>query len=199
MKRRPQITAVILAGGMGRRMGGQDKGLVEFEGRPLIAHVIDAVAPQVDGILVNANRNREEYGRFGHPVLADDLEGYQGPLAGILTAMKRAATPYLLVVPCDAPRLPGNLAEKLMTGLHDAQAEIAVARDHERLQPVHALLNTGLAADLEAFLASGERKIDRWYEQHRMTAVDFSDQPETFLNLNTPDDRNRLQARKRTG
>jgi len=95
--------------------------------------------------------------------------------------------------------MPGNLAEKLMRGLEEAQAEIAVARDHERLQPVHALLSTALAGDLEAFLASGERKIDRWYGQHRMTAVDFSDQPEAFLNLNTPDDRNRLQARKGTG
>ncbi len=199
MNRRSEITAVVLAGGMGRRMGGQDKGLVEFDGRPLVAHVIDAIAPQAGRLLINANRNPEVYGRFGHPVIADDIEGYQGPLAGILTAMKRADSPFLLVVPCDAPRLPDNLAEKLLAGLEQQAAEIAVAHDGKRLQPVHALLSTTLADDLEAFLAAGERKIDRWYGRHAMAVVDFSGQPETFVNVNTFDERNELQAGRRTG
>jgi len=199
MNQNSRITAVILAGGMGRRMGGQDKGLVEFEGRPLIAHVIDAVAPQVDRLLLNANRNREAYGQFGYPVVTDDLEGYQGPLAGILAAMKRATTPFLLVVPCDAPHLPGSLVERLLEALQRENADIAVAHDGERLQPVHALISTHLAGDLEAYLSSGERKIDRWYLRHPVTVVDFSDQPETFVNVNTLEERNQLEGRKVAG
>lgn len=199
MNRPSQITAVILAGGKGRRMAGRDKGLVEFEGRPLITHVIDAIAPQASELLINANRNREAYERFGYPVVADGLTGYQGPLAGILTAMKRATTPFLLVVPCDAPHLPGDLAEKLMIGLEQQEAEIAVAHDGQRLQPVHALLSTALAGDLETFLASDERRIDRWYGQHRMATVDFSRQQQAFANVNTLDERNALQESGQAG
>ncbi len=193
-KRQPQMTAVILAGGMGRRMGGKDKGLVELQGRPLVAHVIEAVAPQVSHLLINANRNQPVYARFGPPVLSDELEGFQGPLAGILTAMKKAPTPLLLVVPCDAPRPPADLGARLQRAMADADAEIAVAHDGDRLQPVHALIATALADDLESYLGSGKRKIDHWYARHRMVVVDFSDQPEAFVNINTPDERNALEG-----
>lgn len=199
MNPRSSTTAVILAGGMGRRMGGRDKGLVELGGRPLVAHVVDAVAPQVGQLFINANRNRERYARFGWPVIADDLEGYQGPLAGILTAMRRATTPLLLVVPCDAPHLPEDLLERLLEVLERETAEIAVAHDGTRLQPVHALLSTALADDLEAWLSTGGRKIDDWYRRHAMAVANFSRQPEIFANVNTPEERKALEERKLTG
>ena len=192
MNRRAEITAVILAGGMGRRMGGQDKGLVELDGEPLILHVIRALEPQVGEVLINANRNLHRYADFGHAVVRDDLEGFQGPLAGMLSAMRRAQTPLLLTVPCDAPLLPGDLAARLATDLREQDARIAVAHDGRRLQPVHALMETALADDLEAFLASGERKIDRWYARHPMSETDFSDRPETFVNVNTLEELGRL-------
>jgi len=193
------ISAVILAGGMGRRMGGEDKGLVELDGRPLIAHVIKAIKPQVSRILINANRNREAYAKLGFPVIADELKNYQGPLAGMLTAMKQVSSPWLLAVPCDAPLLPADLASRLFAAAEMDRAEIAVAHDGERLQPVHALLSTALAADLEAYLESGERKIDRWYSRRHMVVVDFSDQPETFVNINTLSERNALQGGRLAG
>lgn len=193
MNTRSSITGVILAGGMGRRMGGQDKGLVEFEGRPLIAHVMDIIAPQAAEIFVNANRNIAAYRRFGHPVIADELEGFQGPLAGVLAAMEQSTTPLLLVVPCDAPYLATDFAQRLLQALEQQQADIAVAHDGERLQPVHALISTSLAPDLRTYLDSGQRKIDRWYEKHALALADFSDQPDSFININTLEQLGRLE------
>ncbi len=199
MNGKRQTTGVILAGGLARRMGGRDKGLLAFEGRPLIRHVIDALRPQVERLIVNANRNLESYARFGLPVVEDEVEGFQGPLAGILSAMHQAATPWLLVVPCDAPHPPPDLRERLMEAAQKRNALIAVAHDGVRLQPVHALISTALAADLEQWLASGGRKIDRWYARHPMAVVDFSDRPEAFLNLNTPEERQRLEKQRSAG
>ena len=188
-----QISAVILAGGLGRRMGGEDKGLVEFEGKPLVAHVIDTIAPQVQQIFLNANRNLAAYRAFGHPVIADGLDGFQGPLAGILSALGQISTPLLLVVPCDAPRLPADLAGRLLAALQQEKSEIAVAHDGQRMQPVHALISRELRGSLEAFLASGERKIDRWYNMHKLAQADFSDRPEAFVNINTLDQLGQLE------
>lgn len=190
-----QISAVILAGGLGRRMGGEDKGLVEFEGKPLVAHVIDTIAPQVQQIFLNANRNLAAYRAFGHPVIADGLDGFQGPLAGILSALEKISTPLLLVVPCDAPRLPADLAGRLLAALQQEKSEIAVAHDGQRMQPVHALISRELRGSLEAFLASGERKIDRWYNMHKLAQADFSDRPEAFVNINTLDQLGQLEER----
>ena len=184
---------MILAGGLGRRMGGEDKGLVTLRGQPMIRHVIQALEPQVDELLISANRNREQYAAFGHPVIIDDMEGFQGPLAGILTAMRRTRHPLLLVVPCDAPLLPADFVTRLHDMLEYENADIAVSFDGERLQPVHALLSCHLKEDLEDFLASGERKIDRWYARHHMVRVDFSRHPEIFFNVNTPNQLERLE------
>lgn len=194
MKPKQGITGVVLAGGMARRMEGRDKGLVPFRGRPLVAHVVEALAPQVDELFVNANRNREAYAGLGYPVIGDDLAGYQGPLAGILSAMRRAGHDLLLVVPCDAPLLPADFVRRMKTALETAGAEIAVAFDGKRLQPVHALIARRLADDLEAYLKSGERKIDRWYDRHAVVKVDLSDRPETFINVNTLDELTRLES-----
>lgn len=187
------ITAVILAGGMGKRMGGQDKGQVILKGQPLIKWVIDAIRPQVATLLINANRNQDAYARYGYPVCGDQLEDYQGPLAGFAAGMYAAQTAYIVTVPCDGPLLAADLVQRLVYALQRDNAEIAVAHDGERLQPVYALLPVRLLPSLEAFLASDQRKIDRWFAQHRMALADFSDATLTFLNVNTPEDRQRLE------
>ena len=191
---RDNITGVILAGGRARRMGGQDKGLIPFGGRPLVAWIIEALGPQVGRILINANRNTEAYAALGYPVVADCIAGFQGPLAGIATAMAVAETPWILTLPCDGPYPPPDLAQRLAAALTQADTEIAVARDAERLQPVHALLPVALAPSLHRYLAAGERRIDTWYAQHRLALADFSDCPLGFVNLNNPEDARGLEA-----
>ncbi len=183
-----EITGVILAGGKARRLNGRDKGLEPFSGRPLVEWVVAALAPQVGGLLINANRNQETYGRLGYPVIADRLDDFQGPLAGFASAMAAANTPWILTVPCDGPFLAPDLAARLVAALAQDDAELAVASDGRRMQPVHALLPVALAPSLAAFLAEGERKIDRWYARHRVALADLSDRPESFANLNTEAD-----------
>ncbi len=183
-----EITGVILAGGKARRLNGRDKGLEPFSGRPLVEWVVAALAPQVGGLVINANRNQETYGRLGYPVIADQLDDFQGPLAGFASAMAAASTPWILTVPCDGPFLAPDLAARLVAALKRDDAELAVASDGRRMQPVHALLPVSLAPNLAAFLAEGERKIDHWYARHRVALADLSDRPESFANLNTEAD-----------
>lgn len=190
------ITAVILAGGKGRRMQGEDKGLIELNGKLLIQHVISAIAPQVGQLVINANRNLQQYADLGYAVVSDSMDDYQGPLAGFLATMNSIDTPELVTVPCDGPMLPHDLVKRLITGRNQAAADIAVAHDGQRLQPVYALMPTRLKQDLKAFLESGGRKIDLWYARHQVVHVDFSDIPEAFININTPQDRDNLQQRK---
>ena len=175
-----EVTALVLAGGRGRRMGGADKGLIELQGKPIIEHILEALEPQCDHIIINANRNIDRYAVYGHPVLADSLDDYQGPLAGFATGMKHAKTKYVITLPCDAPDLPHDLVRRMMQTLNDQKAEIAVAHDGERMQPVYALIRTSLLNNLDSFLQSGDRKIDRWYAQNNTVTVDFSDVPHIF-------------------
>ncbi|HPQ96630.1 MAG: molybdenum cofactor guanylyltransferase [Thiothrix sp.] len=192
------ISGVILAGGMGRRMGGQDKGLLLFEGRPLIEYLLDALSPQVSHILINANRNPSLYARYGHPVLGDPLPDFQGPLAGFSAAMQAAQTTHIMTLPCDGPWIAPDMARRLLDALRNQpEAALAVAHDGERLQPVHALIPVSLHQSLQAFLARGERKIDRWYQQHPMVHADFSDVARLFRNINTPEQQQALQQQYR--
>lgn len=188
MINRQDITALVLAGGKSRRMGGKDKGLLPFAEGTLIGHVIGAIQPQVGTILISANRNLDEYRRLGFPVIADPLEDFQGPLAGFLAGLEKMQTEYLLTLPCDGPFVVADLAQRLAKGLAAADAEIAVAHDGQRLQPVYALLQRGVVSDLRVALEQGERKIDRWYPRNRWVTVDFSDVPAQFSNINTPED-----------
>lgn len=192
---RRDITGVILAGGRATRMGGEDKGLIAVAGRALIETVILALRPQVSDLLINANRNLDRYRACGLPVVTDMLEGYCGPLAGMASAMRVAKTPYILSVPCDSPFIAPDLAVRLHAGLKDNDAAIGVADSGGRLEPVFALIDCNLLESLLAYLESGERKIDRWYALHPMTAVDLSDHAEMFLNLNTPEDLAMAEAR----
>lgn len=183
-----KITGVVLAGGQARRMGGNDKGLIVLQGRPLVGYAIDALRPVSGQILINANRNRATYADFGYPVIPDQSSGFDGPLAGILSAMKAAETPYLLTVPCDCPRLQGDLLRRMMETRDTYHADACVAHDGERLHPVVLLLACRLEDSLEAYLAAGQRKIDTWLNQHRLVTVDYSDHPEMFQNVNTRED-----------
>lgn len=183
-----QITAVILAGGQGRRLGGQDKGLVEFQDKALIQHVLDKITPQVDSVIINANRNQDSYAKFGFEIISDELSDFQGPLAGFAIAMQSSQTDFILTMPCDGPHLPDDYVSRLINASQDENT-IVVAHDGERLQPVHALIPVILIESLLAFLESGDRKIDRWYAQHDMVTADFSDTPEVFFNVNTEEQR----------
>ena len=189
------ITAVILAGGKGRRLEGQDKGLVVYQDKPLIQHVIERIQPQVANIVINANRNQEEYKRFGFPVISDEMSDFQGPLAGFATAMKLVTTDFIVTLPCDGPSLPLDLVARMLFELNKSPQNsgstsggifntIAVAHDGTRMQPVHALIPVALIDSLGTFLTNGDRKIDRWYAEHELLLVDFSDQANAFFNIN---------------
>ncbi len=175
-------------------MGGGDKGLVELCGKPLVEYALTALSPQVDTVIINANRNRERYAAYGHPVIADSRQGFQGPLAGMLSCLKAAETELLVTVPCDSPLLPEDLVSRLFRQLRAQQADLSVAHNGARMQPVFALMSTSLASSVQAFLGRGERKIDRWFEQHKLAVTDFSDKPDCFRNVNAPDELAQLEA-----
>lgn len=183
------ITAVVLAGGRGRRIGGQDKGLVEVGGRPLIEHILDLVTPQVSAVIINANRNQQVYAGYGYPVISDNLTDYQGPLAGFAAALAACETDYIMTLPCDGPYVPTDLVGKLSSAIKNNNAELAVAHDGQRMQPVYALIPRSLLESLQEFLDAGDRKIDLWYARHDTALADFSDVIDTFFNINTEEDR----------
>lgn len=182
------ITGAILAGGQARRMGGADKGLMALQGKPLITYVIDILTPQVGALIINANRNLNLYGAFGYPIIPDTAPDQAGPLAGIASALLAAKTDYVLIVPCDSPYLPHDLVARLATALTQEHAEVAVAHDGTRMQPVVALLQRDLAEDILQSIQRGHNKTERWMTSRRLALADFSDQPQAFKNINTPED-----------
>ena len=175
-------------------MGGTDKGLIELNGRPMVDYVVSALRPQVSELLINANRHLEQYAEIGDcPVISDQIQGFVGPLAGMASAMESCGSPFLLTAPCDSPLVAPDLAKRLFQSLKDEDAEISVAHDGERLQPVFALLSRELLPSILCYLTDGHRKIDQWYESRRFTTSDFSDRPDMFLNINTPEQREQLE------
>ncbi|MEO6798797.1 MAG: molybdenum cofactor guanylyltransferase MobA [Rhodanobacter sp.] len=182
------IAGLILAGGRGTRMGGKDKGLVEFNGKPMIEHVLAALRPQVAEALISANRNEESYRKTGCKVVSDAQTGFAGPLAGISAGMHAVTRTHLLVLPCDGPFVPAWLAQRLWAASAGKDDMIVAAHDGERLHPTFALLPLSVLDDLDAYLASDGHKIDTFYYRHSFAPVDFSDYPQAFLNINTPED-----------
>ncbi|CAM3817945.1 molybdenum cofactor guanylyltransferase MobA [Avibacterium endocarditidis] len=191
-----KISAVILAGGRARRMGGVDKGLQLFRGQPLVWHCYQRLKDQVAQVAVNANRNQERYAQLGLPVFADELADFQGPLSGILTGLKRAESDFVLFVPCDCPFLPLNLLEKLqqpiLQSLLDRKSAgenspvlLTYATDGEREHPTFCLVSTLLAEKLATYLHSGERRMLQFMRENGAIAVDVHDQKEAFQNFNT--------------
>lgn len=189
----PKITGLVLAGGMARRMGGRDKGLIEFRGRPLVLHAIAALTPVVDGVVINANRNLDAYREFGFPVIEDATRDFDGPLAGLASAMDNSAGGFVLTVPCDCPMLDSAALTRMVAAVADGGSDCAVASDGDRLQPVVLIAHTRLYNSLQTYLDDGQRKIDRWLLQHDPVIVDYSDREEIFCNVNTPGELQRLQ------
>lgn len=188
-----KVAGVVLAGGLARRMKQQDKGLTLYHGKPLVGYALKAMSAVVDQVLINANRNLEQYQSFGYPVISDLNDNFEGPLAGVLAAMHATQSEVLLVMPCDSPLLQPEHLQCLLDSRAEADADVAVAFDGERLHPVFLALKTSLRDSLEAYLQRGERKIDRWLQQHTMVKVDFSREPEVFVNINTLAELQQLQ------
>ncbi|WP_293994154.1 molybdenum cofactor guanylyltransferase MobA [Sphaerotilus sp.] len=189
------ITGLVLAGGRGSRMGGVDKGLQNFQGMPLALHAVMRLGPQVGALMVNANRNLAAYESMGAPVWPDATTDFPGPLAGFLVGLERCETPYLVTVPCDSPQFPADLVARLAAALCSEEADLAVAATREtdgsvQLHPVFCLMRASVMENLVAFLAGGQRRIDRWTGQHRCAQVLFDREGDAagFFNANTLDE-----------
>ena len=188
-----KITALILAGGRGSRMGEVDKGLQLFRGKPMVAHVLERLGPQADEIIINANRNLEQYEKFGLRVVADAIDGFAGPLAGLHVGMSHAMHPLVATAPCDSPFLPLDLIARLQAALENEAADLAVAKTFDQAHPVFCLTKRELAPHLRAFLESGQRKIDKWYTSLKVVEVNFDDEEAAFANINTLEELNTLE------
>jgi len=192
------ITGLILAGGRAQRMGGIDKGLIPFHGKPLIESTIAKLKPQTQSIIINANRNITKYAGYGYPVIMDETPDFSGPLAGFSVGLKACKTPYLLTSPCDSPLLPNNLAELLSAEMEHGDFELVYASSKEAdgkvwAQPVFCLMRANLLESLANFLLKGDLKIDRWFKELRSSTVVFED-PLVFANVNTPEELKSLEA-----
>jgi molybdopterin-guanine dinucleotide biosynthesis protein A len=183
-----KISAIILSGGRATRMNGVDKGLVLLQNKPLIQHVIGRLKPQVDEMLINANREIVHYQAFGLPVIQDENADFIGPLAGFILGLQHAKHNYVLTVPCDSPLLPLDLAERLLSGMAASLTDIAVASSEENVHPVFCLIKKSVLPSLLAYIESGERRVSAWQKSQKYIEVDFSDCSEAFTNLNTFDD-----------
>jgi molybdenum cofactor guanylyltransferase len=190
---RARMTGLVLAGGRGTRMGGLDKGLQRLAGTPLARHAAQRIAPQVDAVLISANRHIGEYEQLGEPfgarVIRDASDDFPGPLAGLLAGLRAARTELLLCIPCDTPGLPDDLAARLVGSLDREQADIAVASTVDtdgtrRQHSVVAVMRTTLADDLAAYLDAGERKVRTWYARHKHIEVPFENE-RAFYNANS--------------
>lgn len=190
------LTGLVLAGGQGQRMGGVDKGLVEFAGAPLVSWAIRCLRPHVGEVLVSANRHLEQYAAVADRVVEDIEAGFHGPLMGIYSGLRAARSEWVVIVPCDSPLLPDDLVARLARVV-ETGADIAIADDGERRHPVVAMMRQALHRDLGLALASGERKVGRWYARHECRPVDVSDCAEAFTNLNSEAERSALESHLR--
>lgn len=179
------ISAIILSGGLSRRMSGQDKGLLPWRERPLIDHVIEHVHPQVDELMINANRNHPAYAERQLPIVPDEHDDNPGPLAGMAAGLAQCRHDWLLVLPCDTPQPPKDLAARLY---EKAEQAPVVASLDGHMQPVFCLLHRRHRQSLIDFLARGERRARHWLRDQQAIEVDFSDQPDAFMNINQPED-----------
>jgi len=197
MIERSEITGLLLAGGRAQRMGGIDKGLVSFQGKPLIEHAIHRLAPQVANLVINANRNHDIYSQYGYTVVADDNQDFAGPLAGYLAGLKACDTPYMMTAPCDSPLFPSDLVKVLADRLENQEANIAYASSQDSAgrvwaQPVFCLMKRDVLDSLEQFLADGHRKIDRWFASQNTCTAIFANES-AFANANTPEELAQLE------
>jgi molybdopterin-guanine dinucleotide biosynthesis protein A len=188
-----QITGVILAGGLGRRMGRVDKGLQLLNGRTMVSWVIERLQPQVGNLIINANQNLAEYEKFGCPVVPDQIPDFAGPLAGLHAALSAAQTPWVATAPCDSPFLPDDLVFRLFSSCTAAFADLAVARTFDQSHPVFCLCKREVLPHLSEFLASGQRKMSDWYASLKIIEVAFDDKADAFENINTREELGRFE------
>jgi len=188
MHNQTKIAGVILAGGRARRMNNQDKGLVNFNGRPMISYALAALVPVVDEVFINANRNLELYQQFGHRVITDQTDNFDGPLAGVLAAMSYTEAERLVVIPCDSPLIKAEHVQKMIITLEESDADVTVGFDGTRLHPVFFAVKTNLKSSLHDYLAIGQGKVMAWLAEQALVQVDFSNEPELFSNINTLDE-----------
>ncbi len=188
------VTGIILAGGRGSRMGGEDKGLMMLNGQPLYQHVLQRLQPQVATVCISANRNQARYQQSGFPVISDHIPEYAGPLAGMLTALQAITTPWALFVSCDTPFIPQHLAQQLWQQRGSASA--VWVRNADRDHPTMTLIHRQAIEKLRDFLQRGDRKLMLFLAEIDAKAVIFSDDPLFFTNINTLEDLQNYQENK---
>jgi len=182
------LTVVVLAGGKGNRLEGLDKGLIPWQGRPFIEHVLDTVASVTSNIIISANRHLDQYRQYGYAVIADDIEGYAGPLAGMLSSLKTVQTPYVLTLPCDAPLLEQDIIGVFCRKHAQEQQLLYVADSDEGLQPVYAMIHRSMVDSMQDYLDQGHRKTRDWMLTNDACRVKFESHTTSFMNINTTDD-----------
>ena len=188
-----QLTALILAGGKSSRMEGNDKGLLQINNKYIIQYLHSLAEKFCADVLVNVNKNVDRYNSFGFNTCEDLITGFQGPLAGMYTGLQKSKTEYLITLPCDGPFINESYFKKMI--LLDKESDINVAFDGKRLQPVYCLIRKGMSKSLESFLQSGERKIDKWFDSYSIHHVDFSNNEDLFININSEEDLNKYKNR----
>ncbi len=189
-----RVAGVILAGGLGRRMGGVDKGLRPLRGKPMVQWVLERFSAQVDDLLINANQHLEEYSAFGYPVIPDRIAGFARPLAGLHAALSATSDALVATVPCDSPFLPTDLVARLRQALLLKGADLASARAMGQAHPVFCICRRAVLPGLSTFLQQGGRKIEQWHRTLEAVEVDFDDQVDAFGNINTPEELSRLEV-----
>lgn len=194
MNAKSRVTGVVLAGGRASRMGGQDKGLMLLDGKPLWQHVSDSLCPQVSSVVISANRNLDIYQQSGLPVISDTLSDFPGPLAGMLSVMQQVADEWFLFCPCDTPFIPADLFTRL--DVKRLQAPVVWVHDGDRDHPAIALAHRSLASKISDYLARGERRVMVFMREVGGHCVDFSDAKSAFRNINTLEDLQKNQGEK---
>lgn len=189
------ITGVVLAGGRGSRMDGQDKGLVIFRGKPMVSYALEALKSVTGQILISANRNIDLYAAYGYPVIKDYSENFDGPLAGLYSALTCADTPYVMTIPCDSPFVNHMVLTRMLDAMDIESTSICTIHDGNRLQSAFMIAHKQLIVDLENYLSEGKRKVETWLKRHNLVVADVSDFPELFTNINTTGELTQLETK----
>lgn len=184
----PNLDGIILCGGKALRMGGKDKGLIQYKNKSLVEFAINTLQPQCNNIIINTNRNLDIYKQFSFPVVNDQNHEYLGPLAGIAACSEHIKNPYIAVIPCDMPHLPMQAINLLLEKLNNSHAEIAVASTNKRLQPLVFIMKKSVADQTQNDLQKGHRKMSEWIKKYHYESIDFSQHIHWFSNINHPQD-----------
>ena len=194
MQNKHKTLGLILAGGAGRRIGGLDKGLVEYKGKPLVSHTLDQLRPSLTETVIAVHRNDQQYREINSWVVQDKTEEHQGPMAGIVALIddlrelgRETEFEFLAIASCDVPNLPNTYIQRLNTAIENSRFDIAVAHDGTRKQNLHCLMRMGELQSIHDFYQSGGRAMHRWFDTRKVIEVDFSDEAPAFLNLNSLD------------